>query len=152
MAAQIPPYYDATATWPLDVDTNGKERRHNFSFTSEVRYWFLYDRSKAYTLDFVCDDDVWVFINRKLAVDLGGIHPPVAGSIVIGADGNGTTTITQTYPVPPPAAVQRSATLGLQDGQVYEIAVFQAERRTSGSSYKLTLTGFNTAPSQCSPT
>ena len=150
MAAQIPPYYDATATWPPDVDANGKDRLHNFSFTSEVRYWFLYDKSKTYTLDFVGDDDVWVFINRKLAVDLGGIHPPVAGSIVIGADGNGTTTITQTYPVPPPAAVQRSATLGLQDGQVYEIAVFQAERRTSGSSYKLTLTGFNTAPSQCS--
>ena len=152
MAAQIPPYYDATATWPFDMDAAGNERLHNFSFTSEVRYWFLYDKSKTYTLDFVGDDDVWVFINRKLAVDLGGIHPPVAGSIVIGADGNGTTTITQTYPVPPPAAVQRSATLGLQDGQVYEIAVFQAERRTSGSSYKLTLTGFNTAPSQCSPT
>jgi fibro-slime domain-containing protein len=150
MAAQIPPYYDATATWPFDMDAAGNERLHNFSFTSEVRYWFLYDKSRTYTLDFVGDDDVWVFINRKLAVDLGGIHPPVAGSIVIGADGNGTTTITQTYPVPPPAAVQRSVTLGLQEGQVYEIAVFQAERQTYGSSYKLTMTGFNTASSQCS--
>jgi hypothetical protein len=40
--------------------------------------------------------------------------------------------------------------LGLQEGQVYEIAVFQAERQTYGSSYKLTMTGFNTASSQCS--
>jgi fibro-slime domain-containing protein len=150
-AAQIPPYYDATATWPFDMDAAGNKRLHNFSFTSEVRYWFLYDKTKTYTLDFVGDDDVWVFINRTLAVDLGGIHPPVAGSIVIGADGNGTTTITQTYPVPPPAAVQHSVTLGLQNGQVYEIAVFQAERQSTGSSFKLTLTGFNTAPSQCSP-
>ena len=94
---------------------------------------------------------MWVFINRKLAVDLGGIHPPVAGSIVIGPDGNGTTTTTQTYPVPAPAPTQGSVTLGLQSGQLYEIAVFQAERQSTGSSFKLTLTGFSAAPSQCSP-
>jgi fibro-slime domain-containing protein len=150
--ATIPPYYDASASWPHDVDANGKDRLHNFSFTSEVRYWFLYDKSKSYILDFVGDDDVWVFINRKLAVDLGGIHTPIDGNIVIGADGNGATTITQTYPIPVPAAIKQSAALGLQSGQVYEIAVFQAERQTDGSSYKLTLNGFNAAPSDCQPT
>jgi cysteine-rich repeat protein len=30
--------------------------------------------------------------------------------------------------------------------------VFQAERQTTGSSYRLTLSGFNAAPSQCTPT
>jgi fibro-slime domain-containing protein len=152
-AAQIPPYYDASATWPFDLDANGNKRLHNFSFTSEVRYWFLYDKTKSYTLDFVGDDDVWVFIDRKLAVDLGGVHTPVDGSIVIGANGNGTTTITPTYPIsPPPAATKQTTTLGLQDGKVYEIAVFQAERQTTGSSYKLTLSGFNAAPTSCVPT
>jgi fibro-slime domain-containing protein len=151
MAAQIAPYYDATATWPYDVDAAGNKRLHNFSFTSEVRSWFRYDKSKTYTLDFVGDDDVWVFINRKLAVDLGGIHPPMVGSIVLGPDGNGTTTITQTYPIPAPAPTQSAVTLGLQDGQVYEIAVFQAERQSTGSSFKLTLTGFSTSHSQCLP-
>jgi fibro-slime domain-containing protein len=147
--ATIPPYYDATASWPFDVDAAGNKRLHNFSFTSEVRYWFVYDQSKTYTLDFVGDDDVWVFIDRKLAVDLGGVHTPVDGNIVIGANGNGATTITQTYPIPAPASIQQSAALGLQNGQVYEIAVFQAERQTSGSSYKLTLSGFNASPSVC---
>ncbi len=149
--ATIPPYYDATASWPHDVDANGKDRLHNFSFTSEVRYWFPYDKTKSYTLDFVGDDDVWVFINRKLAVDLGGLHTPIDGKIVIAANGNGTTTITQTYPIPVPAPIQ-PATLGLQDGKVYEIAVFQAERQTTGSSYKLTLSGFNASPTSCVPT
>jgi fibro-slime domain-containing protein len=150
--ATIPPYYDSMATWPHDVDANGKDRLHNFSFTSEVRYWFLYDKAKSYTLDFVGDDDVWVFINRKLAVDLGGIHTPVDGSITIGATGNGATTVTPTYPIsPPPAATQSTANLGLVSGQVYEIAVFQAERQTDGSSYKLTLSGFNASASVCGP-
>jgi fibro-slime domain-containing protein len=149
--AKIAPYYDASASWPFDTDAAGNNRLHNFSFTSEVRYWFLYDKAKTYTLDFVGDDDVWVFINRKLAVDLGGVHTPIDGNIVIGTDGNGKTTITQTYPIPVPASIQQSAPLGLQNGQVYEIAVFQAERQTDGSSYKLTLSGFNAAPSICKP-
>jgi fibro-slime domain-containing protein len=154
VAAQVPPYYDAMGTWPFDVDAAGNKVLHNFSFTSEVRYWFLYDKAKSYTLDFVGDDDVWVFINRKLAVDMGGIHTPVTGTVVIGANGNGASTVTvpQTPSVTtPPVPVQSTVNLGLQSGQVYEIAVFQAERQTTGSSYKLTLSGFNAAASVCGP-
>jgi fibro-slime domain-containing protein len=151
--ATIPPYYDASATWPFDKDASGKKKLHNFSFTSEVRYWFPYDKSKSYTLDFVGDDDVWVFINGKLAVDLGGVHTPVDGQVVIGTNGNGNTTVTATYPLSPaPVPTKQTANLGLQDGKVYEIAVFQAERQTDGSSYKLTLSGFNASPSACAPT
>jgi fibro-slime domain-containing protein len=152
LAAQIPPYYDAGKTWPFDVDASGNKILHNFSFTSEVRYWFLYDNNKSYTLDFVGDDDVWVFINGKLAVDLGGVHTPVDGSIVIGANGNGNTTVTpfdaQGVATTP---IKSTVSLGLQDGKVYEIVVFQAERQSTGSSYKLTLSGFNAAPSDCVP-
>jgi fibro-slime domain-containing protein len=129
--AQIPPYYDVSASWPKDVDASGNAIMHNFSFTSEVRYWFKYDKSKSYTLDFVGDDDVWVFVNNKLAVDLGGIHEPVAGTVTIDAS--------------------TASKFGISDGNVYQAAVFQAERQTTGSSYKLTLSGFNAAPSDCHP-
>jgi fibro-slime domain-containing protein len=121
-----------------------------FSFTSEIHYWFKYDKTKSYTFDFVGDDDVWVFINRTLAVDLGGVHTPVDGKIVIGADGNGVTTVTPTYPTTPsPTSTKQSAKLGLEDGRVYEIAVFQPERQSNSSTFKITLGGFNTAPSVC---
>ena len=45
-----------------------------------------------------------------------------------------------------------AAAFGLHAGSVYEIRVFHAERKTEGSSFKLTLSGFDTAPSDCVPT
>jgi fibro-slime domain-containing protein len=130
--AQVPPLYDPSKSWPHDVDASGKDILHNFSFTSEVRYWFKYEAGKTYKLNFVGDDDVWVFINKKLAVDLGGIHSPVEGSVTLDA-----------------AAAAKLG--GMTAGNVYEVAVFQAERQTTSSSYKLTLSGFNAAPSDCVP-
>ena len=135
--AQVPStpanLYDASGTWPWDLDASGNKVLHNFSFTGEFRYWFKYDSSKTFALDFVGDDDVWVFINRKLAADLGGIHTPVEGSVTLNA--------------------ATAAKLGnLNSGNVYEIAVFQTERQTTCSSYKLTMSGFNAAPTSCVPT
>jgi len=99
-------------------------------FTSEVRFWFVYQAGAAQVLSFTGDDDVWVFINRRLAVDLGGIHTPLDGSVNLDL---------------------MAVDLALVDGGLYEIVVFQAERQTYGSSYRLTLGGINPAPSQCGP-
>jgi len=150
-AAATPPMYSGNWT-----DQAGL---HNFSFTSEVRYWFSYSTSKQYTLDFTGDDDVWVFVNRKLAVDLGGIHTPVEGQIVLNANGGGTVTTTPTEdPTCKTAGVastcpstKSTVSLGMTNNGVYEIVVFQAERAWKGSTYKLTLSGFNDLPSACGP-
>lgn len=131
--AELPPQYgfpgwptEPTA-FPGDVKHNVK---HNFSFTSEVQYWFRYDATTNAVLDFTGDDDVFVFVNGHLAVDLGGIHVPMNGSVTINA--------------------QSAVTYGLKAGNVYKIVVFQAERKRFGSSFKLTLSGFEATPSDCS--
>jgi fibro-slime domain-containing protein len=109
------------------TDHDGVE--HNFHFTSEFKYWFTFKAGSNPTLEFRGDDDVWVFINNKLVVDLGGVHGAEAGSVTLDA-----TT---------------ASGLGLVDGGMYEITVFQAERHTSASNYKLTLRGFEHARTSC---
>ena len=128
--AKVPEQYGYPA-WPWEKDVIPGAPPHNFGFTTEVNYWFKYDASKSARLDFTGDDDVWVFINGHLAVDIGGLHVPLDGSVTVDA-----TSATK---------------FDLTDGKVYRIAVFHAERKPEGSSFRLTLAGFSTSRSECAP-
>ena len=136
---------DSSSLFPINddgfvvEDCNGSpcEQRHrdgddsgdmNFHFTTEVRFWFEYKGDEV--LAFSGDDDVWVFINDRLAVDIGGVHGRQNGSVDLGD-------------------AQVASDLGLTVGGTYEAVVFHAERHTTRSQYRLTLTNFTRAPSTC---
>jgi fibro-slime domain-containing protein len=127
--ARIPPVYGYN--WLYESDVIPGAGLHNFHFTTEVIYWFRYETTTNAVLEFTGDDDVWVFINGRLAVDLGGLHPPETDSVTVSS--------------------ATASTYGLEAGNVYQIAVFHAERKVDGSSFKLTLDGFQTARSDCAP-
>jgi fibro-slime domain-containing protein len=139
----------------------------NYGFTTELRYFFQYQGGE--TLTFRGDDDVWVFINGRLAVDVGGVHCAEAGRVVLG-DSNSTCSVhggdyitsgTDNCALTgdPPACTRSTgeiaeatdARFDITKGNVYEIVLFHAERLTQESNFRLTLQGFLAPRSTCSP-
>ena len=85
---------DTTGTCPGGVNCAGKwyaNRQgwyHDFWFTDEARYLFTY--GGAFTLQFQGADDLFVYINGILVVDLGGVHQSLPGKVSVDAAGFAT--------------------------------------------------------------
>jgi fibro-slime domain-containing protein len=110
--------YDNVSFFPLDNTGFGNEGNpHNYHFTTEIRTTFTYHGGE--TFEFSGDDDVFVFVNDRLAIDLGGVHDPLTGTIDFDA---------------------RAAELGISIGSTYAFDVFHAERHTVASTFKMTTT------------
>jgi hypothetical protein len=152
--------------------------KHDSYFTTEARYYFAYDKTAGISLQFFGDDDLFIFINGVLVLDLGGVHQQLPGKVTVAGDpgvatiieggcldsagnlppptaatysagGCAPTNSTPPAPVSPDDFHQRTANLDLHDGKIYEIAIFGADRHPPESNYQLTLQGFTTKNSSC---
>jgi fibro-slime domain-containing protein len=108
--------YDSAAFFPLDGMGFGNtpNQEHNFHFTTEGHVRFGYVAGQKFT--FRGDDDLWIFVNGKLALDLGGMHMPIAATIDFDA---------------------QAADLGIRPGGTYQMDIFHAERHTKDSNFRI---------------
>jgi fibro-slime domain-containing protein len=101
--------------FPVDNRGFGNQGRdHNFHFTLELHTRFRYRGGERFT--FSGDDDLWVFVNGRLALDLGGVHGTEEGTVDLDA---------------------QAADLGIAEGEVYRLDLFFAERHTSASTFRI---------------
>jgi fibro-slime domain-containing protein len=110
--------YENDAFFPIDNRLFGNQSRpHNYDFTLEVGARFRYAGGE--TFRFTSDDDSWVFLNRKLAVDLGGVHQAMSGSVDLDL---------------------QSQNLGIVKGGTYQMNLFYAERHVVGAVLHIDVT------------
>jgi fibro-slime domain-containing protein len=101
--------------FPIDGQLFGNETNvHNYHFTLEARGTFEYRGGEIFS--FTGDDDMWVFVNRRLAIDLGGLHEPRSASVELDSI---------------------AASHGLFVGNLYTLHFFFAERHTVQSTFNI---------------
>ena len=108
--------YDSTAFFPIDGQGFGNTpgQSHNYAFTTEIHVKFTYQAKQKFT--FRGDDDLWIFVNNKLALDVGGQHQALEGTIDFDL---------------------QATALGITVGSTYSMDIFHAERQTTESNFRI---------------
>ena len=123
---------------------NSDENRYSFGMNLGADFYMPEDgqvNNQDMVFDFTGDDDVWVFIDGVLVLDLGGIHQALSGSINF-ATGKITYDKTQRYGNRPAATITEAfskagKTWDSTPYKTHQLRFFYLERGDGGSNCKI---------------
>ena len=133
---------DTPCFTPFGNDT--KDNKYSFGMNLGADFYMPKDgkvNNQDMVFDFTGDDDVWVFIDGVLVLDLGGIHQALGGKINF-ATGKITYDKTQRYGNPPATTITEAFTNAGEtwDSTAYKthhLSFFYLERGDGGSNCKI---------------
>lgn len=108
-------FYEFTSNefYPIDGQLHGNQGDpHNNYFTFRFTAYFTYVACDAQFFEFMGSDDAWLFIDRSMAIDLGGIIPGTDQHVDLDR-------------------------LGLVDGEVYAMQFFYAHRNPTQAIFRV---------------
>ena len=114
---------DVSEYFPPLLEAQGQDPAgsgHNYGFCTELHTTFVHQSGLRF--EFTGDDDVWVFVNGRRVIDLGGVHSAAS------------------------AFLQLDDLTDLVYGQTYEFDFFQCERQRVNSASRIVTNIMMTPP------
>lgn len=126
--------------YPLDEvdfskDDIANSDSHNHLFTMNFAVPFMALLSGNESFEITADDDTFVYVGDKLAIDLGGIHDAMSGRFIINKDGEVYAAVGDQD------LAFTGITVNNEDGSI--VRIYHADRDSSESVFKVRFTGMN---------
>ena len=132
---------NAAVTAAMTDPVLGPRHLRNYGFTMMGYAAFKYKKGAGEVFEFSGDDDMWIYVDGVLAVDLGGTHLPAFGKVDMDFLSQNSHGCHEGEPLANNKGDGENCSLDAdgswKDGSWHHLHFFHAERQSDGSNFKI---------------